>query len=108
MLPQLTALGEGSHGSVLSENYAPNRRSSGCKSTAKAKSWVSTGHNESIGPDEVEQALDEETIAELVEKTGITRSELLSRLSLTLPDAVDQATPSGEFSPLMLQEPRSI
>jgi hypothetical protein len=33
LLPQLTALGEGSHGSVLSENYAPNRLSSGCKST---------------------------------------------------------------------------
>lgn len=83
-------------------------RFSGPQHQAKAQSWVSTGHNESIGPDELEQALDEETIAELVEKTGITRSELLSRLSLTLPDAVDQATPSGEFSPLILQEPRSI
>jgi hypothetical protein len=29
-------LGEGSHGSVLSENYAPNRLSSGCKSTTIA------------------------------------------------------------------------
>ena len=27
--PPLTALGEGSHGSILSENYAPNRLSSG-------------------------------------------------------------------------------
>jgi hypothetical protein len=31
--PPLTALGKGSHGSVLSENYQPNRLSSGRKST---------------------------------------------------------------------------
>lgn len=75
---------------------------------AKAQSWVSTGRNESIGPDEMEQALDEETIAELVEKTGLSRSELLTRLSLTVPDAVDQATPDGQFPPISMAEPRSI
>lgn len=74
---------------------------------AKAQSWVSTGRNESLAPDELEQALDDETIAELVEKTGLSRSELLSRLSKTLPDAVDQATPDGRFPPLSIPEPRS-
>jgi uncharacterized protein YidB (DUF937 family) len=72
----------------------------------KAQSWISSGRNESIGPDELEQTLDEETISELVEKTGLSRSELLSRLSQTLPDAVDQATPDGQFPPLAMQEPR--
>ena len=66
-----------------------------------------TGQNTTIRPDKMEQALDEDTIAELVEKTGLSRSELLARLSQTLPDAVDQATPDGEF-PVSLQEPRSI
>jgi uncharacterized protein YidB (DUF937 family) len=74
----------------------------------KAQSWVSSGRNESIGTDEFEQTLDDETIAELVEKTGLSRSELLARLSQTLPDAVDQATPEGQFPPLAMQEPRSI
>ncbi len=74
----------------------------------KAQSWVSSGQNESIGADELEQSLDDETIAELVEKTGLSRSELLTRLSQTLPDAVDQATPDGQFPPLTMQEPRSI
>ena len=32
--PLLSASGVGSHGSVLSENYAPNRLTSACKSTA--------------------------------------------------------------------------
>lgn len=75
---------------------------------AKAQSWVGTGQNETIGPDEVGQALDEDTIAELVEKTGLDRSELLSRLSQTLPDAVDQVTPDGHFPPVSAQEPRSV
>ncbi len=74
----------------------------------KAQSWVSSGRNESIGTDELEHTLDDETIAELVEKTGLSRSELLARLSQTLPDAVDQATPDGHFPPLAMQEPRSI
>jgi uncharacterized protein YidB (DUF937 family) len=72
----------------------------------KAQSWISAGRNESIGPDELEQTLEEETIAELVDKTGLSRSELLSRLSQTLPEAVDQATPDGQFPPLAMQEPR--
>jgi uncharacterized protein YidB (DUF937 family) len=73
----------------------------------KVQSWVSSGRNESIGIDELEQALDDETIAELVEKTGLSRSELLARLTQTLPDAVDQATPDGQFPPITMQEPRS-
>ncbi|WP_212311587.1 hypothetical protein, partial [Agrobacterium tumefaciens] len=34
--PSLTALGEGSHGSVLNGNYLPNRLSSAWKPTAPA------------------------------------------------------------------------
>lgn len=99
--------GAGSGGLMggLSELF---ERFSSPQTQAKAQSWVSTGQNESIAPDELEQALDEDTIAELVEKTGLTRSELMSRLSQTLPDAVDQATPNGQFPPLDIQEPRSI
>ena len=74
----------------------------------KAKSWISTGRNETIGPDELAQTLDDETIAELVEKTGLSRSELLTRLSLTLPEAVDQVTPDGRFPPVLAPEPRLI
>ncbi len=74
----------------------------------KVQSWVSSGRNESIGTDELEKTLDDETIAELVEKTGLSRSELLARLSQALPDSVDQATPDGQFPPLSMREPRSI
>lgn len=75
---------------------------------AKAQSWVSTGPNEMIDTDELEQVLDEDTLAELTQKTGLTRGELLSRLSQTLPDAVDQATPGGQFPAISAAEPRVV
>jgi uncharacterized protein YidB (DUF937 family) len=75
---------------------------------AKAQSWVRQGRNQALEPDELATALDEETIAELVEKTGLSRSELLSRLSMTLPEAVDQVTPEGHFPPISAREPRPL
>jgi len=45
----------------------------------------------------LEEALGEDTIAELTEKTGLSREELLKRLSETLPDAVNQMTPEGRL-----------
>ncbi|HEY6919386.1 MAG TPA: YidB family protein [Tabrizicola sp.] len=75
---------------------------------AKVDSWVQRGPNAPIAPAELEETLDEDTIAELVAKTGLSRDELLTRLSTTLPEAVDQATPDGQFPPVSAPEPRSI
>lgn len=73
----------------------------------KIDSWVQQGPNEPLSADELEQALDADTIAELVAKTGLSRQELLSRLSASLPHAVDQVTPDGHFPPVSAPEPRS-
>lgn len=75
---------------------------------AKVQSWVQDGPNAALSPTELEEALDEDTIAELAAKTGLSRDELLQRLSTTLPDAVDQVTPDGQFPPISMTEPRSI
>ncbi len=63
----------------------------------KAKSWVSTGPNEDIDENQMEQALGAELIDRLTQQTGLSRDELLKRLSRTLPDAVDQMTPDGRI-----------
>ena len=63
----------------------------------KAQSWVSTGSNKSIAPQELEQTLGEERIEWLMEQTGLPREELLSGLSKELPDTVDKLTPDGRF-----------
>jgi uncharacterized protein YidB (DUF937 family) len=61
----------------------------------KAKSWVSTGPNKEVSPQELEQALGAERIEWLTQQTGMSRQELLEGLSRELPDAVDKLTPEG-------------
>ena len=61
----------------------------------RADSWVRTGPNQEIGGTELSQALGDDLIGELASKTGLTREEILSRLSRDLPRAVDDLTPDG-------------
>ena len=63
----------------------------------KVQSWVSTGANKSIAPNEIEQALGEERIQWLVEQTGMPREQLLDGLSGELPQAIDKLTPDGRL-----------
>ena len=64
---------------------------------AKAESWVGTGPNGQLGTDDMDGVLDEETIADLMQTTGLSRYDLMERLSDVLPDAVDQLTPNGRL-----------
>ncbi len=66
---------------------------------AKAQSWVETGPNGTLAPADLKEVLDEDTLADLTQKTGLSRSELLIRLSEVLPEAVDQFTPDGRMPP---------
>ena len=88
----------------LSEMFG---RFSGPEHEVKAQSWVGTGPNEPLAPNEVEQALHADTITELLEKTGLNRSDLLSRLSQILPEAVDHVTPDGKMPDWFAQGSRS-
>jgi uncharacterized protein YidB (DUF937 family) len=63
----------------------------------KAESWVGRGENKQIGPPDLEKALGPEVLARLSEQTGLSREEILARLSKTLPDAVDKYTPQGRI-----------
>lgn len=59
------------------------------------KSWVGTGENEPISPDEVKQAVGTDELDELAQRAGMTREELAAKLSEILPKAVDKLTPNG-------------
>jgi uncharacterized protein YidB (DUF937 family) len=63
----------------------------------RVDSWVGTGQNRRIEPDELTQALGPDTIDEMEQQTGMPRQELLSELSQELPDAVDRFTPDGRI-----------
>jgi uncharacterized protein YidB (DUF937 family) len=60
-----------------------------------AQSWVKDGPNEQPEPQQVEQAVGTDVIDQLARETGLTREELLRRLTQELPKAVDQLTPQG-------------
>jgi uncharacterized protein YidB (DUF937 family) len=63
-----------------------------------ADSWVSTGPNKPITETHLEKALGGDLIDTLVKQTGLTREDLLARLSKVLPDAVDVMTPEGRIA----------
>lgn len=62
-----------------------------------AESWVRKGPNRQISPSELEQAVGPDVFDELSQKTGLSRDELMARLSRELPDAVDKYTPEGRL-----------
>jgi uncharacterized protein YidB (DUF937 family) len=64
---------------------------------AAADSWVKAGPNKSIDDTQVEQALGPDLIDNLVRQTGLSRDDLLARLSSVLPDVVDKMTPEGRL-----------
>jgi uncharacterized protein YidB (DUF937 family) len=65
-----------------------------------AESWVGTGPNKPVTPPQLEQAIGPEVLETLSKQTGLSREELLARLTRELPDAVDKIhatrpTPGG-------------
>lgn len=64
---------------------------------AAADSWVGSGPNQQIAPPQLEQAIGPDVLDTLSKQTGLSREELLARLSRELPDAVDKYTPQGRL-----------
>jgi uncharacterized protein YidB (DUF937 family) len=87
-------LGGGSLGAGLKDLLDRFRQSG---QDDKVQSWVSTGTNKPIAPNELEQALGEERIQWLMEQTGMPRDQLLNGLSGELPQAIDKLTPDGRI-----------
>ncbi|HEX3341746.1 MAG TPA: YidB family protein [Pseudolabrys sp.] len=89
-------LAGGAAGSVLSgglNDLLKQFQQSGQSETVN--SWVGTGPNKQISPNDLGGALGSDKINALVEQTGMSRDELLRGLSQYLPQVVDQLTPHG-------------
>ncbi len=62
-----------------------------------AKSWIDTGENKAVSPDQVTQALGQEQVQQVANEAGISTEQAAAGLSKVLPDAVDNVTPGGQI-----------
>lgn len=61
------------------------------------RSWVGTGPNQPISPEDVHKALGPDLLRQLAEKSGLSEQDLIQKLSHVLPQAVDKLTPNGSI-----------
>jgi uncharacterized protein YidB (DUF937 family) len=59
-------------------------------------SWVSTGKNLPISPEQLQSVLGNDTVKNIASKLGMDNNSLTSQLSNLLPDVVDKLTPNGK------------
>jgi uncharacterized protein YidB (DUF937 family) len=62
-----------------------------------AGSWVGTGPNQSVPPEDLEMAIGTETLDAVAQQMGIPRDRLLAELKEMLPSTVDALTPDGRL-----------
>ena len=62
-----------------------------------ADSWIKTGPNQATSPADLENVIPPDVLETLVSQTGLTRAEIVQRLSRDLPVAVDRYTPDGKI-----------
>lgn len=60
-----------------------------------ADSWVGKGPNQPVSTSQLETAIGSDVLSDLAQRTGLTREDILSRLSRDLPGAIDGLTPEG-------------
>lgn len=60
-------------------------------------SWVSTGKNLPVSPDQIRSALGPDQLGQLAQQTGLDVGSLASQLSNLLPNVVDKLTPDGKL-----------
>jgi len=62
-----------------------------------AASWVSTGKNLPISPEQIQSVLGNAQVREIAQKLGLSEEAASSQLSQMLPTAVDKLTPEGQI-----------
>jgi uncharacterized protein YidB (DUF937 family) len=63
------------------------------------RSWVGTGGNLPISPEQVHTAFGADTIQSLASKFGMQPQDLAQKLSQALPQVIDKLTPAGSAVP---------
>ena len=61
-------------------------------------SWVSTGKNLPISPEQLQDGLGSKVLGNIASQAGISQDQVASQLSALLPKIVDKLTPDGKIS----------
>lgn len=61
------------------------------------QSWIGTGKNLPITPEQLQNVLGADTVKGLASKSGMDSNALLGQLSNLLPQAIDKLTPGGKI-----------
>ncbi len=61
----------------------------------QAQSWVSTGQNLPVTPDQVQQTINPTQMAQMAQQSGMPKLDIASALATFLPQIVDHLTPNG-------------
>lgn len=65
---------------------------------AVADSWIDPSvPTQGLTPEQVQQAVGDDNLALLAQRTGLTRDDLLKRLATAIPKTVDTLTPGGQM-----------
>jgi uncharacterized protein YidB (DUF937 family) len=65
---------------------------------AQADSWVSTGQNMNISPDQLQEVLGSGALSDIAAKLGVSQDQAGSAMSQVLPELIDQLTPQGQIT----------
>jgi uncharacterized protein YidB (DUF937 family) len=60
-------------------------------------SWVGTGNNAAITPEQIQKVLGSDVIKQLSEKSGISFDAAKAQLAKLLPSLIDKVTPEGKI-----------
>ncbi len=60
-------------------------------------SWVGTGPNKAITPEQIQQGLGSDTVKQLAQKAGVQPDQISSMLAEHLPNVIDKLTPKGQI-----------
>jgi uncharacterized protein YidB (DUF937 family) len=63
----------------------------------QADSWVSTGENQPIAPDALQQALGQGELGDIASKLGLSTGAAAGGLASILPQIIDRMTPHGQI-----------
>jgi uncharacterized protein YidB (DUF937 family) len=62
----------------------------------QADSWVGTGQNMSISPDQLQQVFGSSAIGDLASQLGLSKDQAGSTMAQLFPEVINQLTPQGQ------------